>query len=168
MTVKVDRSGLDRKMKGLKLLMKKMNSKSTLSSIGEFAVDTIYKRTKSGSGVDDDKSSSPKRKKLNPLTSKPYIKKRKKSKLGPFGTPRKSNLTFTGQMLENLFYKIVGSKVTVSVKNSPRSDSKSTNKKVSEYVSEAGRPFLALAKKEQGLLTKKVKDMVRKITRSFS
>lgn len=156
------------------------NIRSVLSSIkkeeheriGELAKDIIYKRVKSGKGVSSDKAQKPGLERLKPLghfgrdrsqARSSYIERRKKTSLGPFGKPGKSNLTLTGQMLEAMIVKVRRNGFTIDIKNNNRDDSKSTNKEIANYVSKQGRPFLALAKNEQVIVQREYEKVLRKI-----
>jgi hypothetical protein len=82
----------------------------------------------------------------------------------------KSNLTLSGQMLEALDYKSTSKGFTVFVKNTKRSkignEKKTiTNDKVAEYVSKQGRPFLALTKSEQNILSRSFQRLLRELAR---
>lgn len=71
--------------------------------VGQFTVDLIKKRTRLGYGV-----SAPGEVKqaLKPL-SPGYVKHRKKHPPKGPSTPSKSNLTYTGKMLEDIGYRIL-------------------------------------------------------------
>lgn len=74
-------------------------SKKAMTAMGQFATALIVKRTRLGSGVEE--NFGPK-KKLGKLKDN-YIKKRGMfSGLSSLTTPKKSNLTLTGQMLDSM------------------------------------------------------------------
>jgi len=59
--------------------------------------------------------------------------------------PTKSNLTFTGQMIKSLTFKTTVTKSSVAVfPKGRRKGSKLSNKKVAEFVSANGRPFIGI------------------------
>lgn len=133
--------------------------------IANIAIDIIYKRVKAGGGVISDTVENAKPKKLRKL-SKPYIRRRHLIDLGPFGRPAKSNLTLTGQMLEALFVKVTSKGFKIDVKNQVRLGGGSlTNKQVANFVSEKGRPWLALTVTEQRILLKEYGNIVRELAR---
>ena len=148
-------------------LNKIFHDKKFLIQIAEKIIDIIVKRTKSGKGVSDDKVEDPALIKLASLSSG-YIEYRKKVKLGSFGSPSKSNLTLTGQMLDSLIYKIVNNGILIDVANTKRKKAigsgyvKQTNQEVAGYVSENGRPFLALSPGEQRIIIKFIDDYLTK------
>lgn len=82
-------------------------------------------------------------------------------KLGKYGRPRKSNATLTGEMMDSILLKtsVDGFQLIIS-SNSRKDDSGLTNKKVSEYYSEA-RPFFALTAGEIRILTKELESIVK-------
>jgi hypothetical protein len=152
--------------------------------IGEFVKKDVRTRTKLGYGV---KNSGEPRQALKSLSEK-YAVARKASKEGlvrfetrsgeqvefranidPIDkstTPKKSNLTFTGQMLDAIdIVNITGKSVTISVKDSNRHDKRAqrqpdktpNNNLVAQYVTEAGRPFMNLS----DLQMKRVSDFIR-------
>lgn len=109
-----------------------------MEKLGEAAAELIKKRTRLGYGVDESGGSKAK---LKPL-SEPYKKTRKKHKPTGPSTPAKSNLTYTGQMLDDLGptsssegHVEIGFKTEESAQKA-------------EWVTEGGRPFNNLSKSE--------------------
>ena len=122
-------------------------SRKELLEIGKTAVAIIQRRTRRGFGV---AKSGGVRRRLAPLSAK-YIKQRQRAKLSRFTSPRRSNLTFTGQMLASLNARVVKpGTVTISA-DGRRRDGK-RNEDVAIFVSQR-RPFLNLSKKEIEVLT---------------
>ncbi len=106
----------------------------------QMAADLIRDRTRQGYGVANDGGSKfP----LAPLSLR-YVERRKRSALSPFTSPSKSNLTFSGAMLESLSIKrsspgnwlviLQGSHPTAGIENSL----------LARYVSRK-RPFMFLS-----------------------
>lgn len=148
-------------------LFKQVTSRKNLNIIGQLTVDIIYKRVKAGKGVDDDTLGSadratnrfPEQTKLDDL-SETYINFRKKNRpRGKFASVRRSNLTYTGQMLEALGFRRVGTGVEINIKETFRYDTELTNRMVAEFASEK-RPFLALTKKEFKIIEDKVRQII--------
>lgn len=83
-----------------------------------------------------------------------------------FFEPSLSNLTFTGQMLKAIIFKIVGREIQIEVDSSGRSGSDLTNKEVSEYVAKQGRPFLAVDDKARKRVRREALKEIRKRLRS--
>ncbi len=163
-------------------------STTLLMRLGKMARDIIYRRVKSGYGVSDDRSQSPSKKKLKPL-SKSYMNYRsgvadfkakvgrknkrvrfttQKPELGAFGSPRKSNLTLTGQMLESIGFGVVGNIVRVYVENTQRAGESITNAELAKKVSDQGRPFFALTSDEQKILIREIEREIRSLSRRLS
>ena len=181
--IKVNTSGLDKKIQKLMGALNDTKKKSIFSQLGRLAVDIIYKRTKDGYGVTDDSTTYPGKTRLAPLSDL-YKKQRKgtvrvwkprnlatfKSPVtGAFGTPTKSNLTLTGQMLDNLFFKAFRGGFEVQVRNNARHGSNKTNKQIAGYHRDPlrgpKRMFLALTKTEQRILFAEYKQIIRKMVR---
>lgn len=105
--------------------------------------------------------------KLKPLKAS-YVKFRERFQgtTGEFFKPKKSNLTFTGQLLKSLKGSANVQKQSVSVfPTGQRSDGKS-NKEVAENVAENGRPFLGLDDKGVQRMTQiAIRDIRRNIKR---
>ncbi|MGB0257745.1 MAG: hypothetical protein ACPGES_03740 [Coraliomargarita sp.] len=81
--------------------------------------------------------------------SKAYIDFRRKfsGRTGEFFKPAKSNLTFTGQLLESLKARSNVRTQVITLFVSGRRDDGLTNKEVAEHVAENGRPFLGIDQK---------------------
>lgn len=135
-----------------------------LRSIGDKIIDVVYKRVKAGGGVIDDTNPNTSGTNLERLSDS-YIKFRKKNanKLGEFASPSRSNLTFTGQMLNALQSRVENDKVIVFVNDSARSDGKS-NRDVANHVRET-RPFLALTLGEQRIVQQEIEKQLKIILR---
>jgi hypothetical protein len=130
--------------KKIKKLLDEASNQKTLDFLGSIAVDIIRNRTRECYGV---KKNGGRRQGLANL-SPSYIKfrRRNSSRLSAFTSPGKSNLTFTGEMLNGLISKRSGKSVTITFDSS-------RNRKVAGYVS-AKRPFLFLSIDEIGQLVK--------------
>jgi hypothetical protein len=172
----------DRQKKQLRRNLQSLNSVENMREIADVAVEVIYKRTKSGRGVTGD-SGRVGKKKLDPL-SDPYIRwrkrllrasrKKKKKKLspfqqkfkpGPFFSPRRSNLTLTGQMLNSFEIKTKRRGFRIQIANNPRWDTNKSNRDIAEYVS-VKRPFLALTEPEKRIVIRRYRELLRKIVLS--
>jgi len=77
---------------------------------------------------------------------------------GKLFKPSKSNLTFTGQMLESLKGRSNVRKQTVTIRATGTRDDGQSNEEVAEYVAEQGRPFLGLDLKG----VKRIENIVRR------
>lgn len=145
MTVKRD---LDKVKKRLFFAIKRALNRKELTEIGRLAIAMISKRTRKGYGVAKAGGPQTNLKKLSPA----YVLFRKKSrKLNTALTsPGKSNLTFTGQLIDSLLVREVDvedQKVFINA-NRRRRKGGQTNEEVAEFVSRQGREFLNLSKSE--------------------
>jgi hypothetical protein len=137
---KVKIRGLDKLNSKLKKIFN-ANDPALLEEIGKKVVSLIQGFTRSGKSIAESVPQD-----LKPLSEK-YIQKRKSFKNGDpdFFKPTKSNLTLTGQMLKSLdFTKFMNPAKVVIEATGKRNDSNLSNKEVSKFVAEGGRPFLGL------------------------
>lgn len=117
-----------------------------LDPIAVIAADLIRKRTRLGYSVAREGAD---RQKLAGLSEK-YIEFRKKSRLSQFTTPRRSNLTFSGQLLDSIKGRSTPRGIVVYLENQ-RSDpgkKKVTNAQIKDYQEKQGRPFFYLSRTE--------------------
>ena len=171
----------NKKVKDIKALA---NDKRFKQSFGLFARKMMYARTKLGFGVSSGtaEASKVKRVKLSPLSDS-YIKQRQgklnakenssdfkiqKPKLGKLGKPSKSNLTYTGEMLEALSFKITKTGVELYIDNSSRTDDSGlNNNEVAEFASET-RPFMNFTNDEHKRVMQFINDEIdRRLQKAF-
>jgi hypothetical protein len=131
-----------------------IRKRSFLTKLAESLRIQIVKRTKLGYGVS--KSGAP-QVKLKTLSEK-YKKTRKKNKgkLDSSTKPSKSNLTFTGDMLKSIIYKISRGKIIFKAKNG-------INANKIKWNEDKGRRFLDLSKAELNSLRRLLKEKFRQI-----
>jgi len=137
-------------------------------------MEKVIKRTKAGIGTEGD---------LKELSTS-YIEFRKRwsSFLAKDTSPSKSNLTATGQLLEALYYRVVGTRFFIKVNSKNRDEglggeelvkvqvtkkkseykSKLTNDQVRQFTEDAGREFLKLSDEEKKELEKFTADILKK------
>lgn len=156
MTVKVDLSKFSRAMAKV---LEDVSSPASMREIGDEAADRIRTRTRLGKGVDERGGDPFPLKALSPG----YKEFRKKKKAGPgklsqFTSPGKSNLTFTGQLLDSIRVISQGAASVVIALYGGRKGG-GTNKEVGGYVSEA-RPFLNLSKAELNGLARTIRQRI--------
>jgi len=137
------------------LLDMKKTVEKDFSEVGDKAVDLIKKRTRLGYGVSDHGKPKKKLKKLSPA----YIAARKKNKPKGLTSPSKSNLTNSGDMLDNLESKdLKNNKIEIGFNNSK-------DEKKAKWVSD-DRPFNNLSKSElkqlKQLIDKSIKEAIKK------
>lgn len=166
-------------------------SRKILQLVGNKIKDIIYKRTKSGFGVNDDsKFGESQRQKLKKL-SKSYIAQRegkafffkrdgkiykidlpqqgfrpKQKSQGSFFGAKRSNLTYTGQLLESIRVRVYDSRVEVDIPPTSRDDGQ-TNAEVGKFVSRE-RPFFNLTEGELKIIDQLLKQELKKILKSKS
>lgn len=154
---------------------KRATDKRVFKELGELARLILYRRVKSGYGVNKiptSKDEKVDKAKLLQLSS-PYIRYRERLKsrgfkFGDFGKPtsRLSNLTLTGQMLDSL-------KVSLSINgfvleiSGTRSDGES-NDNIATWVQEQGRPFFALTDPEVKIIEKEYQKYLRILASNFN
>jgi hypothetical protein len=144
----------------LEKAIREVTSSESLKKLAEDLPERIKVRTRLGYGVSD--NGGP-RKRLEPLAastkrSKNY--KKKSGKLSNQTTPNRSNLTDTGELLDNL---VVESSKDSEVTIKPKGE---RNEKVARYVTEQGREFLNLSKPElKGFLDNLGKALLDKINK---
>ncbi len=127
----------------LKKYVNRGASNKELKAVAEFAIGTIVKRTRLGYGAPTDMIGN--RFRLKPL-SETYVEYRSKSgrrKLGQYASPKRSNLTFSGKLLDSIgILSIKQGQVVVGPKGSRAGGL--TNADVARFVAEQGRSFLNL------------------------
>ncbi len=118
-----------------------------LMPVAEKAIEIIRTRTRLGYGVGPGTSGTGDRFKLASLSSS-YIlhRKRNAGRLSSFTSPSRSNLTFSGQMLQSMTAVFLAPGSVVIDFTGSRSDGED-NAQIAKYVS-GKRPFLNLSKNE--------------------
>lgn len=132
----------------------------------EHVRDTIYSRTKTGKGLTKNKSGFGKNE-LKPLNklSPAYIKYRQSRVLGPYASAKKSNLTFSGELLESLVARISNKKGIVEIQKGKHWSGMDV-RALAQKVSEQGRPFFGLSDTElktfENFVKRTIRDNLRK------
>ena len=153
----------------LKDLKRTLFQRRTMQRFGETTKDIIFKRTKSGFGVDNDRIRNPRKKRLKGLSPE-YIRQRQKRGVrGQFGSPSRSNLTNTGQLLDSIRVSATSRGFKVSIPNTPRkrvgNESRvPSNRDVANFVRKE-RAFFALTRAEQRIVEREVGLLVRRVFR---
>jgi hypothetical protein len=154
----------DKVVRSLKKLFKKIEDtldetikREQMISLGNFTANLIRKRTRLGYGVDRQFGV---KQKLKPLSPR-YVSARKKFKdLSNATTPKKSNLTLTGQMLDSV--KIIKAE-NGSIKIGPtgnRTDNSFSNLQIALFNQNKGRTFNRVSQLEG-------QQVLREFRRSF-
>lgn len=131
--------------------------------LGKLAQEQIKKRTRLGYGLSNGKNGEAKRKRLKRL-SEPYKKQRGRMNLSGETSAKRSNLTQSGDMLDDIDYKIKAK--TNSGRKVKLSFSDSFSKKKAEWNSK-DRKFFGLTKPEKKLITAKLAEKLRKVLKKI-
>jgi hypothetical protein len=132
-----------------KRLSLSINAKQ-MGVIARYVVELIKERSRRGYGV----ASLGGQESRFPKLTKEYIKQRKRSRLSPFTSPGKSNITRTGKLLASIRYTTkTGSAIIEPVGS--RNDSNWTNRQLADHLqTKMNRPFMTLSAKQLRDLTK--------------
>ena len=141
----------------VKKVIPEITKPAQMRKYGELAAGMIKLRTRLGSGLAYDGADKQKLKPLKPSTVERRKSLKEKGRLSGETSPRKSNLTQSGQLLDSVQVTNAGV-ATVSVGPRGGRDDGLTNQKVAEHVTDAGRPFNSLSKIE----TKRLHDEVKR------
>lgn len=125
----------------------------TLKTIGDFEAGLVKRRSRLGYGVPQDGGNKVKFADLSPIT----VASRKKKKLASETTPKKSNLTETGKLLNDLVSKIEGRSTIIG-------HTKDRNKRIGAFHQTGGgklpqRRYLGLAKEDIKQITAQMQDI---------
>jgi hypothetical protein len=133
-----------------------LTSKSAMQKLGDWTTLDIQKRIRLGYGV---------RKSLGKKIALKTLKKhtpeytaqriRNKNELDSTTAPKKQNLTYTGQLVRDLrVLKASKSNFTIGHSTKSRQNSNLTNRKLSGYVQDVGRPYMNITDLEFKRLTR--------------
>lgn len=129
--------------------------------------EVMYNRIKSGFGVASDRTTRSIGRRLDPLSESYKRQRRRTGVPGDRGTPNRSNLTYSGQMLDALTGRGLSGAIEIFIKDTRRRGGQ-TNKQVAGYASE-DRPFLSFTKKEAKFVDSSVRrailDRIRRAIR---
>lgn len=124
-------------------------------SIANDMAAQIVKRTRLGKGV----NKSGKLVKLKALKkNSKYIKRRRKGPIDSTTSPKKSNLTFTGQLLRAIKGSSSGRKIIIILSNN-RNDG-ILNSDIVEWQEKQGRRFFDLSKSEANKFTRIIRQKI--------
>ena len=132
---------IDRFVKRLNSTIEKVNGPAEMRAIGEFMIEKIRIRTQLGNAVMENLQE---KSKLKPL-SKKYIEQRKVfMNLSTMTTPKRSNLTRTGSMLDSLKIKSM-SKTAIRIGPTGSDMFGVSNSSKAFWQEKMGRIFLRLS-----------------------
>lgn len=135
-----------------------------LKIIADWIKDTIYKRTKTGVGLKS------KNRKIGGVDNKElaavsdsYVEYRQKyppkGKFAPKGKSNKSNLTYTGELLDSMKAYVKGERAYVMIPNGDHGSGISLHDLLDEV--EKVRPFFGLSNTEAKILDSMIRRMIR-------
>lgn len=154
---KIPLNNMSKELKNkLESAAKSVESKSFLTKLYNQIIEEIYKRTKLGYGVNARGDSQTK---LKPL-SESYKKQRKGMKLASDTSPSKSNLTKTGDMLNDLKCMDTPTGVSIHFKST------FSQQKV-EWNRLKGRTFFNVSKTQITNITAQIKAKLKEILNSL-
>lgn len=136
--------------------------------LAEAAKKIIYRRTKAGKGVDNNGNPETLKKlATSTITYRSQVFNSRFSAIGALGpgeffSPRKSNATLTGQMLNAISYNITADGIKFMIERSARGEGGPSNFEVAEYYSK-DRPFFNLSDDERRVIARQIEDELRKI-----
>lgn len=132
----------DRVLKELEKAIRDSIKSETLLKIAKDLPERIKVRTRLGYGVDETGGPRQKLKDTKASTKRRKEYKKRAGDLSDQTTPKRSNLTDTGELLDSLVAESPkDGELTIKSKGA-------RNEKVARYVTEGGRPFLNLSKPE--------------------
>ncbi len=130
---------------------------TVMRTLGEFAIVLIVKRTRLGFGTPDGGNGAGERFTLKPLADTTIDARKRMGRRGTLSdvtSPKRSNLTATGQMLDSMAVTAVSSTTVSVAPTGSRQGGGPSNAEVAAYVSEQGRSFLQLSRLEADQLTR--------------
>jgi hypothetical protein len=147
--------------KDLEKIMSSVLDKSFLEEVAIWMRDTIYKRTKSGKGLNKINRA------IGGATNEPlkkisdgYKEWRKGKVTGPFpASGNKSNLTFTGELLESIEYSIKNNIAEVFIPQGSHPSGLTLHELLDRV--EKVRPFFGLSNTEVKILDSMISRMIR-------
>jgi diphthamide synthase subunit DPH2 len=147
--------------KDLEKIMSSVLDKEFLVTVAEWMRDTIYKRTKSGKGLNKKNRSiggatNDSLKKV----SDGYKEWRKGKITGPFpASGNKSNLTLTGELLESIEYSVKNNVAEIFIPEGKHSSGITLHELLDRV--EKVRPFFGLSNTEVKILDSMIRRMIR-------
>jgi hypothetical protein len=151
------RLNLNKFQKRVESQIKRALNRNNLKQLGTLALKLIQDRSRKGYGVENGRLVR------FPALSEKYIQQRQRSRLSPFTTARKSNITFTFRLLAGLRVNTKDQLISVSPTGTSRRGV--SNKDIAGFLAEKDRVFLDLTKEE---ITRLARDLKKKLQQSAS
>ena len=151
--------------KNFYLVAKTFYSMANMNFLADWIENRIRTRTRAGYGVDKFGGHKSKLKPLKPSTIKARKRAKKKGELSGETSPSKSNLTWTGSMLDNIIAKVKGQKrIGITFSGGTKGVS---NKDKAGYAHDLGREFRNLSNIELKAFNREVKKILEGIVKSM-
>lgn len=167
MPVQVKLQGLDRTI--LNAFKRTKTTASVLNDIGDFVVKDIQRITRTGKSIPDNAKFAP--------LSRSWKQRRKRlatvNSTSSTYSPARSNLNFTGQLVDSIEFKINQSEGSITIepqgtrtpyKGIRKSSLKGerSNKKLALFLAQRGRRFLGLSDLARKTIIRKLKSALRR------
>ncbi len=139
--------------------LERAQDKTVFSAVAKMASDLIKKRTRLGYGVEKDGANKTKLKGIKDKTIEQRQRKKKMGLLHNNTTPKKSNLTDTGQLID-----AIGSRATQrygEVFISEKRKDRAVNSDIVEGQSDMGRKFFNISNAEYKQLERELRKILR-------
>jgi hypothetical protein len=154
-----------------------------LKAAGQLAVNNIKGRTRQGKDLSAGGKADSNADRSQPPLSRSWIEQRQRlaafNQTHPAYSPKRSNLTLTGQLLDAVSFRVKNNRAEVFVAESTRrgyayvpsrgprkgqtvTAKAPTNAKLAEFLGEQGRFFLGLSPKEKKIISNRVRQLLRK------
>jgi hypothetical protein len=146
-TIPIDIGILNDFKKHINDAIDKSLNRQNMNIIIDKMAERIEKRTRSGRGVNQHWGIDKPLKKLKPITIQLREELQQDGELDSRTSPRKSNLTRTGRLLDSIRTSVIGRGLARIFLRSSRGDGKS-NESVAEELAQGGRKFFKFSKKE--------------------
>lgn len=144
--------------KQLKEAVDHVTSKTFLTQLGNELKEDIQKRTRLGYGVEEPLGKQSKFKALAESTKKSRKYKKKQGKLSGLSSPAKSNLTETGEMVDDMYVSTKVNLLQLKLKDQKNRDKAQWNEeKGRTFLNVSDSQYKTLIKKIQAAITKKLK-----------
>lgn len=155
-----------------KFLERKIGSLVDDSFLEELAIvarDIIYKRTKTGRGLNSNKLIGAEEEPL-PKLDKEYKKYRARRDLGPLteANRRNSNLTLSGELLESILYRVVNNQAILYIDNKQHEEANMPTVELALILRDKGYRFFGISSKEEKILNVFLQRLIRKRVRELN
>jgi hypothetical protein len=171
MTIKINAKNMSGLVKNIDESLKKKVLQSfddrDKYSLGDFIERLIRVRTRLGYGVDQNEGQKTKLKPLKDSTVKTRVNSKKRGDLSNETSPKRSNLTASGELLESIVYKLTKLGIKLYIPKTKHKGTDATNEEIASYMQNGTntapkRPFFNVSAAE----IKQIKRFVQNIIKS--